>query len=62
MRVIMYMALSLVPSIWFLFSWMFKMGHVNIVQNGMAPVSMSMAELSMMLIVFCMGKETEVDW
>ncbi|KAJ4387625.1 hypothetical protein N0V93_008222 [Gnomoniopsis smithogilvyi] len=58
MRVIIYVFLSLVPSMWFFFAWVFELGHVNDLQNAVVPVTMSMTALSMLLtVIYYVGNE-----
>ncbi|POS74759.1 hypothetical protein DHEL01_v206847 [Diaporthe helianthi] len=51
LRVVFYMLLSLMPTIWFMFMWMFSWDHDGDLQNATVPVTISIATLSMIWIV-----------
>lgn len=57
LRVIVYMFLSLMPTIWFMFMWLFSWGHEGDLQNATVPVTISIATLSMVWIVVYSGSE-----
>lgn len=57
LRVVVYMLLSLMPTIWFLFMWLFVWGHEGDLQNATVPVTISIATLSMVWIVVYSGGE-----
>lgn len=58
LRVVVYMLLSLMPTIWFMFMWMFSWGHEGDLQNATVPVTISLATLSMVWIVVYSGGES----
>lgn len=57
LRVIVYMLLSLMPTLWFMFMWLFSWGHEGDLQNATVPVTISVATLSMVWIVVYSGGE-----
>lgn len=57
LRVVVYMFLSLVPTIWFMFMWLFCWGHEGDLQNATVPVTISIATLSMVWAVVYSGGE-----
>ncbi|KAG8158120.1 hypothetical protein KVR01_011881 [Diaporthe batatas] len=58
LRVVLYMLLSLMPTVWFMFMWMFSWGHEGDLQNATVPVTISLATLSMIWIVVYSGGES----
>lgn len=57
LRVVAYMLLSLTPTIWFTFMWLFSWGHEGDLQNATVPVTISIATLSMVWAVVYSGDE-----
>lgn len=61
LRVVIYMILSLVPTIWFIFAWMFEWGHTSDLQGATIPVTISMTILSMLWAVVYTGSDTREE-
>lgn len=59
LRVVVYMLLSLVPTIWFMFMWLFSWGHERDMQNATVPVTVSIATLSLVWAVVYSGSEVK---
>lgn len=59
LKVVLYMLLSLTPTIWFTFMWLFSWGHEGDLQNATVPVTISIATLSMIWVVVYSGGEVE---
>ncbi|KAL1864105.1 hypothetical protein Daus18300_007885 [Diaporthe australafricana] len=58
LRVVLYVLLSLMPTIWFTFMWLFPWGHEGDLQTATVPVTISIATLSMVWAVVYSGGET----
>lgn len=54
-RVLIYMLMSLVPSTWFIFAWLFSWGHSEDLQGATVPITISLAALSMVWAVVYSG-------
>lgn len=61
-RVVVYMLLSLAPTIWFAFMWLFSWGHEGDLQTATVPVTISIATLSMVWAVVYSGGEMGDTW
>lgn len=55
LRVLLYMLLSLAPTVWFVFAWLFSWGHNGDLQDATVPVTLSIATLSMVWVVVYSG-------
>lgn len=55
LRVLIYMLLSLVPTIWFIFAWLFSWRHGEDLQGATVPVTISLTTLSMVWVVVYSG-------
>ncbi|KAI3401301.1 hypothetical protein diail_12007 [Diaporthe ilicicola] len=60
-RVVAYMLLSLSPTIWFMFAWLFSWGHAGDLQNATVPITISLATLSMVWVVVYSGGDFKRD-
>lgn len=56
-RVLFWMLMSLAPTIWFVFAWLFSWGHSGDLQNATVPVTLSITTLSMVWIVVYSGDD-----
>ncbi|KAL1880653.1 hypothetical protein Daus18300_001265 [Diaporthe australafricana] len=54
-RVLAYMLLSLSPTVWFIFAWLFSWGHAGDLQTATVPTTVSLATLSMVWVVVYSG-------
>lgn len=57
LRVLLCMLLSLVPTVWFAFAWMFSWGHHGDLQDATVPVTISSTALSMVWVVVYSGDD-----
>lgn len=57
MRVLLYMLLSMAPTIWFIFAWLFSWGHSGDIQTATVPITISLGALSMVWVVVYSGDD-----
>lgn len=61
LRVSIYMLISLIPSIWFAFAWLFGWGHAGDLQDATVPLTLTVAMLGMLWTVVYSGSDVGQD-